>query len=228
MSLTRTSLNNPYGVIALTLVVVALGLFAFFRTPTDLFPDTAPPQVTVITVEPGASAGDVADKITQIIEKELNTISGLKRIRSVSRDEVSAVTAEFLYRKKIGEAVTDVQSAVARIQAQLPVTIQEPRIYRITDATRALITLALSPKPESPKDLSMIRLLADNEIMDEILRVPGVGDVDVFGANQPEVQVRVDRDKLAAYGIAIEGVLAEITRWNVAAPAGTIYTEQGE
>lgn len=228
MSLTRTSLNNPYGVIALALVVVALGLFAFFRTPTDLFPDSAPPQVTVITIEPGASAGDVADKITQVIEKELNTISGLKRMRSVSRDEVSAVTAEFIYSKKIGEAVIDVQSAVARVQAQLPATIQAPRIYRITDATRALITLALSPKPESPKDLSMIRLLADNEIMDELLRVPGVGDVDVFGANQPEVQVRVDRDKLAAYDIPIDSVLAEITRWNVAAPAGTIYTEQGE
>ena len=228
MSLTRTSINNPYGVIALALVVVALGMFAFFRTPTDLFPDTAPPQVAVITVEPGASSDDVADKITQIVEKELNTISGLKRIRSTSRDEVSAVTAEFFYTKKIGEAVTDVQSAVARIQSQLPKDIQAPRIYRITDATRALTTLALSPKKGSPKNLSMIRLLADNEIMDDLLRVPGVGDVDVFGAHQPEVQVRVDRDKLAAYGIPIERVIAEIAKQNVAAPAGTIYTERGE
>jgi len=228
MSLTRASVNNPYGVIALALVVVALGLFAFFRTPTDLFPDTAPPQVTIITVEPGASSDDVADKITQIIEKEVNTISGLKRIRSISRDEVSSVTAEFYYTKKIGEAVTDVQSAVARIQSQLPPDIQAPRIYRITDATRALITLALSPKEGSPKDLSMVRLLAENEIMDALLRVPGIGDVDVFGANQPEVQVRVDRDKLAAYGITIDRVLGEIAKQNVAAPAGTIYTLRSE
>ncbi|MDF7800069.1 efflux RND transporter permease subunit [Pontiellaceae bacterium B1224] len=228
MSLTRTSINNPYGVVALALVVVALGLFAFFRTPTDLFPDSAPPQVSVITIEPGASSENVADKITQLVEKELNTISGLKRIRSTSRDEVSAVTAEFLYTKKIGEAVTDVQSAVARIESQLPADIQTPRIYRITDATRALTTLALSPKENSPKNLSMIRLLADNEIMDALLRVSGVGDVDVFGANQPEVQVRVDRDKLAAYGMSIDLVIGEIARQNVAAPAGTVYTEEGE
>lgn len=228
MSLTRTSMNNPYGVIALGLVVLALGLFAFYRTPTDLFPDTAPPQVAVITVEPGASANDVADKITQVIEKELNTISGLKRIRSTSRDEVSAVTAEFLYTKKIGEAVTDVQSAVARIRSQLPADIQEPRNYRITDATRALTTIALSPKAASLKDLSTIRLLAENQIMDDLLRVPGVGDVDVFGANQPEVQIRVDRDKLAAFGLTIDQVIAEIARQNVAAPAGTVYTDAGE
>ena len=228
MSMTRTSVNNPYGIIALSLVVVALGLFAFFRTPTDLFPDTAPPQVAVITIQPGASSGDVADKITQLVEKELNTISGLKRIRSTSRDEASVVTAEFLYTKKIGEAVTDVQSVVARVQSQLPSDAMAPRIYRITDATKALLTMALSPKEQSPKTLSTIRLLAENQIMDDFLRVPGVGDVDVFGAHQPEVKIRVDRDKLAAYGIPITQVLTEIAKQNVSAPAGTVYTEGGE
>ena len=113
MSMTRASMNNPYGIIALALVVTALGTFAFFNTPTNLFPDTSPPQVSVITIEPGASSEDIADKITRLVEKELNTISGLKRIRSTSRDEASVVTAEFLYSKKIGEAVTDVQSVVA-------------------------------------------------------------------------------------------------------------------
>ncbi len=228
MSLTRASVNNPYGVIALSLVVVALGVFAFFRTPTDLFPDTAPPQVSVITVRPGASANDVADKITQIVEKELNTISGLKRIRSTSRDEVSAITAEFLYSKKIGEAVTDVQNAVARIRSQLPTDIQEPRIYRITDSTKALTTIALSPKKDSIKDLSIIRMLAENQIMDDFLRVPGVGDVDVFGANQPEIKIRVDRDKLVAQGLSLEQIIGEIAKQNVAAPAGTIYSTSGE
>jgi len=89
MNLTGFSLKNPYTVIALVLMVVALGLFAFFRTPTDLFPNTVPPQVVVITVEPGAAARDIADKVTQVIEKETNTIGGLKRIVSTSRDEVS-------------------------------------------------------------------------------------------------------------------------------------------
>ncbi|NIA19525.1 MAG: hypothetical protein GWP07_03705, partial [Xanthomonadaceae bacterium] len=228
MSLTRTSINNPYGVIALAMVIMALGIFAFFRTPTDLFPDTAPPQVAVITVEPGASSDDIADKITQIIEKELHTISGIKRIRSTSRDEVSSVTAEFFYTKKIGEAVTDVQSVVARIRSQLPADAQEPRTYRITDATRALTTLALSPKKGSAKDLSIIRLLAENEIMDDLLRVPGVGDVDVFGAHKPEVQVRVNRDRLAAYNLSLAQIIGEISKQNVAAPAGTVYTKNGE
>ncbi len=203
MNLTEFSFKNPYTVWALTLVVTFLGLYSFFRTPTDLFPNAVPPQVVVVTVEPGAAADDVADKITQVIEKELNTISGLKRIVSTSRDEVSSINAEFNYSKPLGEAVLDVQSAIGRIRPDLPKDILEPRIYRVTDATRPLLTLALSPKKGSQKTLAEIRLLADNEIMDKFLALPGIADVDVFGAHEPEVQVRIDRDKLFANHLSL-------------------------
>ncbi len=228
MSLTEKSLKNPYAVIALVLVVGALGAFAFFRTPTDLFPDTVPPQVVVITVEPGAVARDVADKITQVIEKELNTIGGLDKITSTSRDEVSSINATFHYYKPAGEAVQDVQNALGRIRPDLPKDILEPRIYRISDATRALVTVAMSPKPGSTKTLSEIRLLAENQIMDEILRLPGIADVDVFGANKPEVKVHLDRDKLAAHNISLSQVLGVLARQNVSIPAGTIYSTKRE
>ncbi|MEA3226774.1 MAG: efflux RND transporter permease subunit, partial [Planctomycetota bacterium] len=181
MNLTGFSMKNPYAIIALALVVIALGTFAFFRTPTDLFPNTVPPQVVVVTVRPGSDAGDIANKITQVIEKELNTLGGLKKVTSTSRDEVSSINAEFLYEKPIGEAVLDVQNAIGRIRAQLPKDILEPRIYRITDAMRPLLTVALSPKPTSTKTLSDIRLLAENQIEDRILTLPGIADVDVFG-----------------------------------------------
>jgi multidrug efflux pump subunit AcrB len=228
MNLTAFSMKNPFTVIALVLVVVALGAFAFFRTPTDLFPNTVPPQVVVVTVYPGADAGDVADKITQVVEKELNTLSGLKKVTSTSRDEVSSVNAEFDYSKPIGEAVLDAQNAIGRVRAQLPPGILEPRIYRITDATRPLVTVALSPKPGSTKTLSQIRLLAENQIKDQILALPGIADVDVFGGHQPEVKVRVDRDRLAANGLSIGDVVGALARQNVSAPAGTIYAGRSE
>jgi len=228
MNLTAFSMKNPFTIIALVLVVAALGVFAFFRTPTDLFPNTVPPQVVVITVRPGSDAADVADKITQIIEKELNTLSGLKKVTSTSRDEVSSVNAEFLYEKPLGEAVLDVQNAIGRIRAQLPKDILDPRIYRITDATRPLLTIALSPKPGSTRTLPEIRLLAENQIKDQILMLPGIADVDVFGARQPEVKVRVIRDRLAANGVSINEVVSALARRNVSAPAGTVYSGKNE
>jgi len=228
VNLTTFAMKNPYAIIALVLVVVALGGFAFFRTPTDLFPNTVPPQVTVITVRAGSDARDVADKITQVIEKELNTLGGLTKVTSTSRDEVSSVNAEFEYSKPIGEAVLDVQNALNRIRAQLPTDIQEPRIYRVTDATRPLLTLALSPRPGSNRTLSEIRLLAENQIKDQLLTLPGIADVHVFGGHQPEVQVLVSRDRLAANGLSIGEVIAALAKQNVSAPAGTVYSQHSE
>ena len=228
MNLTRFALKNPYAVLALTLVVVALGAFAFWRTPTDLFPDVVPPQVVVVTVQPGAAAADVNDKITLVLEKEINTLSGMKRLTSTSRDEVSSINAEFLYEKSVGEAVVDVQNAVARVRGDLPPGILEPRLYRITDANRPIVTLAVSPQPHSLKTLSDVRLLAENDLKDFLLSVPGVADVDVFGGHQPEVEVRVDRDALSARQLTLADVITRLAAQNVSAPAGVIYGSNAE
>jgi len=229
MNLTRAALGHPFAVIALVLLVTAMGIVGYLRTPTELFPETAPPQVLVLTVQPGAGAEDVADKITEVIEKELNTLSGLVNLTSTSRDQVSSVKAEFAYTKSLGEAVLDVQNAIARVRAQLPDAARQPRIYRINqEATRPLLTLALSPNEASRKTLAHIRLLAENQIKDALLGLPGVADVDVFGGHTPEVKVHVDRDRLAAYGVSLEEVVGLLAQRNVSVPAGILYTEERE
>ena len=228
MNLTSFSLKNPYIVSSLALMVAALGAFAFFRTPTDLFPNTVPPQVAVVTVYPGARASDIADKVTQVLEKEINTAPGVTRVLSTTRDEVSSVMAQFRYDKGIGDAVVDVQNAVARVRGGLPTGVQEPRIYRITDANRPLMTLAITPNRGSIKSLADIRLLAENDIKDRLLAVPGVGDVQVFGAHRPEIEVRVDRHAISARKISLGQILARLATRNVSAPAGTIYGKQNE
>jgi len=228
MSLPQLSLKYPYLVLALVLIVGVMGTLAYVIVPTDLFPETVPPQVAIITVAPGVSARDIADKVTRNIEKELGSLAGLKRISSVSRDEVSAITAEFLFSKPMGEAVIDVQNAVARVRGILPSDIREPLLYRITDATRPLVTLAVSPGPDSLKTLSDIRLLAENDLRDEIMAVPGVGDVQIFGGHTPEIEIRVDRDALSRHSMNIADVISGLARQNVAAPGGIVYGARQE
>ena len=229
MSLTRLSLKNPYAVIATVLLVAAMGLLGYFRTPVDLFPETSPPQVVVLTTQPGASAADVADNITEIIEKELNTISKLENIRSTSRDQVSSVMAEFKYTKDAGEALLDVQNVLARIGSDLPEAAQESKIYELSEASsRPLVTLALSPAADGRKSLSEIRLLAENQIKDRILRLEGIADVDVFGGHKPEIQVSVKRDRLAAHDISMDKILSTLAAENISSPAGTMYADDSE
>jgi TolC family type I secretion outer membrane protein len=228
MNLTSAALKNPWNIIALVALIIALGVFAFLRVPTDLFPETAPPQVAIMTVLPGASAADMEDKVTTVVEKELKSISGLKRLVSTSRDEVSSINAEFLYAKPIGEAVVDVQNAISRIRGDLPADIREPLLFRITDATRPLVTLALKPAADSGKGLSDIRLLAENQIRDRLLGIEGIADVEVFGGYQPEVSVEVKREALHAHGLTLQDVMAALARQNVSSPGGTLYTDSRE
>jgi len=228
MNLTRISLKNPYIVVAATVAIVVLGLIGFFQTPADLFPDTSPPQVLIVTIEPGASASDISDKITEVIEKELYTISDIKRVRATSRDEVSSVVAEFHYTKNINEGVTDVVNALERIKAQLPRDILAPQIYKITDATHSTMTLALSPGPHSPKSLSDIRLLAENDIKDQLLRLADVGDIDIFGGYLPEVKILADRDKMKGYNITLPEIIAAVSQRNITIPGGYLYTRDKE
>ena len=220
MSLERFALRSPWIVFVGALIVTVLGLRAFVLMPTDYFPDTSPPQVAVITVQPGGSAADVARRITEVVEKEISSVVGLKKLSSTSRDEVSSINVEFHYEKQIGEAVVDVQNAISRIRADLPEDILEPRIYRITDATRPVLTLALRPVEGSPLSLAQVRLLAENDIKDYLLNLPGVADVDTFGGHRLEVRVRLDRDRLRAFQLTSREVAAAVKAQNITTPAG--------
>ncbi len=228
MSPHRFALQNPWTILVGALIVTVLGLRSFFMLPTEYFPDTSRPRVAVVTVEPGAAAADVGRLITEVIEKEVSGIAGLRKLSSATRDEVSAVTAEFVYEKAIGEAVVDVQNAISRIRADLPEDILEPRIYRITDATRPVLTLALRPKPDSHLSLAEIRLLAENDIKDFLLKLPDVADVEVFGANRLQVNVWLDRDRLKAAGLTPGEVAAAVKTQNITTPAGLMEGPQGE
>lgn len=228
MSLHGFALKNPWGILVGALIVTVLGFRAFLLMPTDYFPDTSPPQVAVITVEPGAAAVDVARRITEVVEKELSSLTALKKLSSTSRDEVSSINAEFHYGKPIGEAVVDVQNALSRIRADLPADILEPRIYRITDATRPVLTLALRPREGSPLSLAQVRLLAANDIKDHLLSIPGVSDVDTFGGQRLQVNIWLDRDRLRAYRLTPLDVAAAIKAQNITTPAGLMLGSDRE
>ncbi|GAB6886933.1 efflux RND transporter permease subunit [Desulfothermus okinawensis JCM 13304] len=222
------AIKHPWAVLVISLLISIMGIRAFFTMPTEYFPDTHRPQVAVITVEPGASSEDISHRITQVLEKELYSIDKVRKITSSSRDEVSAISVEFEYTKPIAQAVVDVTNAISRVRADLPGDILEPRIYKITDATRPVLTLALSPKKGSNLSLTHIRLLAENQIKDYLLNIDGVSDIDVFGAHKPEIAVILNKDKLDGYKLTYLDVLAAIKKQNIATPSGPIYTKDSE
>ncbi len=221
-------LSIPHLVMSVILLAVALGFIGFKSMPLNLFPDANYPVITVIIPWPGASASDVEDKVTRIVEKELSTIDLVRKVKSVSQDEMAAVSVEFEYRKGLDAAATDAANAIKRIESRLPTGIKPAEIFRVSDATTPVFTLALSPKSGTHLDLEKVRQLADNEIKEDFLRIPEVSNVEVFGGYFPEVTVEVDPQALHAHRLSLEKVIMALKAQNINIPDGLILRKDSQ
>ncbi len=220
--MTRYFVNRPHLVFAALIGLSLLGVVGFFKIPRDLFPPVDRPQVAVVTVEPGASARYVADHVSAVIERQLYTINGVRRVYSTSNDGFSIVTAEFQYSKAVAEAKTDAANALTKIQGLLPADIQTPSVYEITAYTPPVITLALSPKEPSGPSMADLRYMAENYLKPELLKAGNVSNVDVFGGYQKQIDVAVDNSKLAALRLTAQDVAAALRLGNKDMPMGIV------
>jgi multidrug efflux pump subunit AcrB len=225
MSLVDKTFDHPHLVLAIILLGVALGLVSFQRLPQNLFPEANYPSVSVLLVWPGAAAEDVQDQVTRYVDAELASLDQSRRVRGVSKDEVAALSVEFEYTKGIDAAVVDVSAALDRIRSSLPSELLPPRIFRVTDATTPVATLAVRSDSDAFLDMSTVRQLCDNDLREALLRVPEVSQVEVFGGRRPEVRLAVDRIKLEEHGLSITDLTSAISVQNQNIPGGTIIRE---
>ncbi len=221
-------LAKPHLITSVVLLAAVVGFVGYRRIPVNLFPDSERPQIAVVTVYPGASSQDVEADVSRPIEKELSTLGLVRRVTSVSKDEVSAVTVEFEYTKGLDSAATDVATGLQKVASRLPPSIHPPMLFKVSSATPAVLTLALRPKPDSPLDLSMVRQIADNQIKERLLQLPEVANVEVFGAHQPVVRVDLDRDRLERYGLTPPLVRQRLLELNANQPVGLLITSESQ
>lgn len=228
MKFTERYLKRPHLIVSLIMLAAFVGIIGFKKIPINLFPDSDYPQIAVVVPYPGASAKDIEDKVTRLIEKQLNTLDGLRKVSSSTKDEITAVTAEFEYSKGLEAAATDTANALKKIEGQLPPDIRPPQIFKISKATQPDIILSLTPKENSPYDLAKIRQLAENNIKEDILRIKEVANAEVFGGYNPELTILIKPDLLNAYSLNITQVISAIASENLNIPNGLIIREKDQ
>ncbi|RUM43685.1 MAG: AcrB/AcrD/AcrF family protein, partial [Desulfurobacterium sp.] len=198
------------------------------QIPRKFFPDANRPKVAVVTVEPGASAVDVASHVTRPIEQRMKTLDLVREVRSVTKDGVSVVTVEFEYEKSIDSAATDVSNELSKVLPQLPKDILPPQVYKVTDATRPVMIISVSPKPGSHLSMAQVRELAENEIKDKLLSLPHVSDVEVFGGYRREIRVEPNYLLMAKYGLTLNDIVRAIRGENTNFSTGLIIGKEGQ
>src|SRR6266498_3014094 len=220
--LAEICVRRPVFATMLILSITVVGLFSFRSLGVDLFPKIDLPTITVTVVNPGASPQEVETEITDKIESAVNTVSGIDELRSTSLEGVSQVFITFLLEKNADVAASEVRNKIDLIVNDLPETAEVPIVQKLdTDATPVL-RIAVS----APRSLREVTDIADKQIKRLIEPISGVGNVQIIGGRQREIEVWVDPDKMRAFNVSAADVANAVKLQNMELPGGRV--EQGQ
>jgi len=218
MFLSDASIKRPIAMSCLIIGLVLLGLNAWRKIGLELMPKMDMPYITIVTVYPGASPDEIETDVAKRIEDAVVTIDGLNHVSSACMENVSQTLLEFNLDVDVDIAATDVREKLDLIRADFPDDVEDPKILKFDVNAKPVITMALTG--EAPID--ELYDYADNTLRDQITVLSGVADVQLIGGAEREVQVSLDRDKLAARGLSSLDVVKAIQEGIRTIPAGRV------
>ena len=221
-SIIQLSLRFRGIVVALSCLVFAYGVFVATRAKLDVFPDFAPPQVTIQTEAPGLSPEQVEVLVTRPVETAVNGLGNLESLRSESIQGLSIITVVFKEGTPILPARQTVAEKLGETSSLLPVGVRAPKMSPLTSATMDLLKIGLICDRMTPMEM---RTFADWTLKPRLLAVPGVAKCSVFGGEVRQLQVRVHPDKLLRHNLAIGDVLTAARLAGGVRGAGFVETE---
>ncbi|MCC7383232.1 MAG: efflux RND transporter permease subunit [Deltaproteobacteria bacterium] len=224
MRLAEISIRRPVFAVMLIAALVVFGLVAWPRIGVDLFPNVEFPIVTVTVVYPGADPVSMESKVADPLEETLNTMSGIKVLRSVNLESVTQVIIQFELEVNADQSIQDVRDRVSAAARRLPAGIDPPVVQKFDVGAAPILSIALSGKLP-PRELTQ---LADDLVKERIQRLGGVGSVDLVGGRDREIQLLVSPAKLAGLGLTVQDVMGALQAGNVEIPAGRIEVGQRE
>lgn len=224
MNLSELFIRRPVMTVLLNLAIVLAGVIAWRSIPIAALPSYDTPVINVGASLPGASPETMATSVALPLEKQFQTIPGLKLISSTSTLGNTSLTLEFEEGRDIDAASVDVQAALLRAQRQLPQDMTSPPSYRkVNPADAPILFIAMTSPSLAPAELQDF---AEHLISPRLSTIEGVAQVNIFGAKRYAVRVRVDPQALATRNLGLDELAAALRAANVNTPVGTLEGER--
>jgi HAE1 family hydrophobic/amphiphilic exporter-1 len=220
MSITEIAVKRPLLIIVVFTVLFIFGIKSYLGLNYNLLPKIDVPTVTVSTVYPGAAAAEVETSVTKKLEDAFSSVEGLDKITSTSQEGVSSVVVQLKAGTDIDQAERDIQRKADQAQNDLPDDINKPIVNKINLEDAPVLKAGVTSK-QSPRDLYDF---VDKQIRPLLQNVAGVGQVNIIGGDERQIQVNIDQDKMKAYGLGIGQVTDVLNKANQSYPAGSIET----
>jgi multidrug efflux pump len=219
MSLAATSIRRPVLAIVMSLAVVLFGAIGFTALGVREYPSVDPPVVTVSTSYVGANAFVIESQITEPLEESISGIAGIRTMKSTSSEGRSNITVEFELGVPLEEAANDVRDRVSRAVRQLPPDADNPVVQKADADAIPIVFLGIG---SDRRDLLQLTEMANNVFKERLQTIPGVSEVNVWGAKTWAMRLWMDPQRLASYRLSPLDVRNAVQRENVELPSGRI------
>jgi hydrophobe/amphiphile efflux-1 (HAE1) family protein len=222
MKIAHFFIDRPVFAIVLSIVAIIAGSIAVFTLPIAQYPQIAPPTVTVSATYPGANAETVAKTVATPIEEQINGVENMLYMSSQSTNTGNLnLTVTFKVGTNLDVAQVQVQNRVAIAQPQLPAEVQQQGI--IVKKASPNVTLGIAFfSPDGSHDALFISNYVTLQVKDEIARLPGVGDITIFGVRDYSMRLWLDPDQLAARSMTAGDIVNAVKEQNIQVAAGIV------
>ena len=218
MKLSETGVRRPVATLMAFVAVFLLGVIAWQRLAIDMMPEIESPSISVFTRWDGASTEDVEQQITRVIESALGSVTDLDEITSTTSEGVSRVTCKFKWGTELGEAANDMRDLLERAKRRLPDDADDPVMFKFNTANMPILGFSVT----ATENIEKLEDTVNDDIVDVLKRVPGVGTAEAFGGLERQINVFLDPAKLSAHGLSVAAIAAAIDADNQTEPAGNV------
>lgn len=216
----RTSISRRWLVVVAAILITLWGLSILSRMPLDVFPPFAPPQVDVQTTADGLAPEEVERRITVPIESAVHGLPGVETVRSSSKVGLSMVQVVFDQNADINRARQSVAERLQQIEAELPATASAPAISPLVSPLGTILQYAFTLKGGGPTTPMELRRIVATTFHNQILEVPGVSQVTLYGGEEAQQQIQIDPRQLQARKVSLQAVAEAAAAASANAPGG--------
>jgi len=225
MKIPEFSVNRKVTTAMLAMILVVLGFIALTNLGLDFFPDIEFPTVSVITTYRGASPEDIENTITRPMEQVINTVSGVKKVSSITQEGVSVVLVEFEYGTNLDFAAQDIRDQLGLYRSYLPQDASDPLVVKFSLSQIPIVFYGITSEKMPTFEL---KELIEDEVASRLDRIDGVASAQVFSTDIREILIDIDKAALESLGLSFDQILLALRLENLNLPAGRIVERHSE
>lgn len=225
MDIIQYSIKKPVTIIVGIILILMFGFLALGKLPYQLTPTVTEPKISVETIWPGATPYEIERDVIEEQEEALKSTPGLVSYESTSSDNIGKITLTFKLGTDINQAKLDVSNKLNEVSSY-PTNVKKPVMSSSGDDASPVIWTTLQTNNGNDKHIYKYKTFFENDVKEKIERIPGVAGLMVIGGQEDQVHIKVDSNKLSAYGLTIEQVIQVVQSENVNIAAGTMNVDR--